>query len=58
MGDKGYLGAFLQAELATVGIDWLTPLRANRTDSRPLKCEGPIVKTEFRGYPAQNMLEP
>jgi hypothetical protein len=35
MGDKGYLGAFLQAELATVGIDLQTPLRANMTDPRP-----------------------
>ncbi|MCB1770731.1 MAG: hypothetical protein KDJ31_13705 [Candidatus Competibacteraceae bacterium] len=35
IGDKGYLSAFLQAELATVGIDLQTPLRANRTDPRP-----------------------
>lgn len=35
IGDKGYISAFLQAELATVGIDLQTPLRANMTDSRP-----------------------
>jgi hypothetical protein len=35
IGDQGYLSAFLQAELATVGIDLQTPLRANMTDPRP-----------------------
>lgn len=35
IGDKGYLSAFLQAELATVGIDLQTPLRANMADPRP-----------------------
>ncbi len=35
VGDKGYLGAWLQAELATVGIHLQTPLRANMTDPRP-----------------------
>ncbi len=35
IGDEGSMSAFLQAELATVGIDLQTPLRANRTDSRP-----------------------
>ncbi len=35
IGDKGSMSAFLQAELATVGIDLQTPLRVNRTDSRP-----------------------
>ena len=34
MGDKGF-GAFLQADLATVGIDLQTPLPANMTDPRP-----------------------
>ena len=35
IGDKGYLSAFLQTELATTGIDLQTPLRANMTDPRP-----------------------
>lgn len=35
IGDKGDLSAFLQAELATVGIDLQTPLRANMADPRP-----------------------
>jgi hypothetical protein len=35
IGDKGYLSAFLQAELMTVGIDLQTPLRANMADPRP-----------------------
>ena len=35
IGDKGYLGAGLQAELAAVGINLQTPLRANMTDLRP-----------------------
>ena len=35
LGDKGDLSAFLQAELATTGIDLQTPLRANMTDARP-----------------------
>jgi hypothetical protein len=35
IGDKGYISAFLQAELATTGIDLQTPLRANMTDPRP-----------------------
>ena len=35
MGDKGFLGAFLRADLATVGIDRQTPLRTNMTDPRP-----------------------
>ena len=29
IGDKGYISAFLQAELATTGIDLQTPLRAS-----------------------------
>ncbi len=36
IGDKGYLCTWLQTELATVGIDLQTPLRANRNDPRPL----------------------
>lgn len=35
IGDKGYLGAWLQAELAAAGINLQTPLRANMTDLRP-----------------------
>ena len=35
IGDKGYLSLSLQSELATVGIDLQTPLRANMTDPRP-----------------------
>lgn len=35
IGDKGYISAFVKAELATVGIDLQTPLRANMTDPRP-----------------------
>ncbi|MCP5124926.1 MAG: IS982 family transposase [Gammaproteobacteria bacterium] len=35
IGDKGYLSAFLQTELATTGIDLQTPLRANMIDPRP-----------------------
>lgn len=35
IGDKGYLGACLQAELASVGINLQTPLRANMRDPRP-----------------------
>lgn len=34
IGDKGSLSAFPQTELATVGIDPQTPLRANTTDPR------------------------
>jgi hypothetical protein len=35
IGDKGYISAFLQAELAATGIHLQTPLRANMTDPRP-----------------------
>ena len=35
IGDKGYLGTGLQAELVRVGINLQTPLRANRVDPRP-----------------------
>ncbi|MCB1921998.1 MAG: hypothetical protein KDJ28_18775, partial [Candidatus Competibacteraceae bacterium] len=35
IGDKGSMSAFLQAELATAGIDLQTPLRVNMTDPRP-----------------------
>jgi hypothetical protein len=45
IGDKGDLSAFLQAELATVGIDLPTPLRANMTDPRPLKVVQPLTRT-------------
>jgi hypothetical protein len=32
IGDKGYLGAFLQTDLTTVGIDRQTPWRSNMHD--------------------------
>ena len=35
IGDKGYLSTCVQEELATIGIDVQTPLRANITDPRP-----------------------
>ena len=35
IGDKGYLGQDLQADLATHGIDLQTPLRDNMPDPRP-----------------------
>jgi len=41
----GYLSAFLQAELATVGIDLQTPWRANMTDPRPPKVVQPLTRT-------------
>ena len=34
IGDKGYISAFLKAELALTGVDLQTPLRANMTDTR------------------------
>jgi len=45
MGDKGYISAFLQAELATVGIDLQTPLRANMTDPRPPRVVQQLTNT-------------
>ena len=45
IGDKGYLSAFLQAELATVGIDLQTPWRANMTDPRPPKVVQQLTRT-------------
>ena len=45
IGDKGYLGAFLQAELATVGIDLQTPWRANMKDPRPPKVVQQLART-------------
>ncbi len=48
IGDKGYLGAFLQAELATVGIDRQTPLRANMTDPRPSWAVRQLTSTRRR----------
>ena len=45
IGDKGYIGAFLQTELATVGIDLQTPLRANMTDSRPPRVVQQLTST-------------
>lgn len=34
IGDKGYLGAFLKADLMAAGMDLQTPLRSNRHDDR------------------------
>jgi hypothetical protein len=45
MGDKGYISAFLQAELATAGIDLQTPLRANMTDPRAPWVVQQLVRT-------------
>jgi len=45
IGDKGYLSTFLQAELATVGIDLQTPWRANMTDPRPSWAVRPLTST-------------
>ena len=36
IGDKGYISAFLQAELATTGIDLPTPLRASKAHNDEL----------------------
>jgi len=47
-GDKGYLSAFLQAELATTGINLQTPLRANMTDPRPPWVVRPLIRTRRR----------
>jgi IS5 family transposase len=48
IGDKGYLSAFLQAELATVGLDLQTPLRANMTDPRPPWVVRQLMRTRRR----------
>lgn len=48
LGDKGYLSAFLQAELATTGIDLQTPLRTNMTDPRPLWVVRQLIRTRRR----------
>lgn len=48
MGDKGYLSAFLQTALATVGIDLQTPLRANMTDPRPPWVVQQLTRTRRR----------
>ncbi|MCP5127588.1 MAG: IS982 family transposase [Gammaproteobacteria bacterium] len=45
MGDKGYLSAFVQEELATAGIDLQTPLRANMTDPRPQWAVQQLTRT-------------
>lgn len=45
LGDKGYLSAFHQAELATTGIDLQTPLRANMTDPRPSWAVQQLTRT-------------
>ena len=48
IGDKGYLSAFLQTELATVGLDLQTPLRANMTDPRPPWVVQQLTRTRRR----------
>jgi len=45
IGDKGYISAFVKAELATVGIDLQTPLRANTTDPRPPRVVRQLTQT-------------
>jgi hypothetical protein len=42
------LSAFLQAALATVGIDLQTPLRANMTDPRPPGVVQQLTSTRRR----------
>ena len=48
IGDKGYLSAFLQAELATTEIDLQTPLRGNMTDPRPPWVVRQLTRTRRR----------
>ncbi len=48
IGDKGYISAFLHAELTTVGIDLQTPLRANMTDPRPPWAVQQLIRTRRR----------
>jgi hypothetical protein len=48
IGDKGYLGTFLKAELTTVGIDLQTPLRANMTDTRDPQAVRRLTQTRRR----------
>lgn len=48
IGDKGYLCTWLQTELATVGIDLQTPLRANMNDPRPPWAVRQLTRTRRR----------
>jgi hypothetical protein len=48
IGDKGYISAFLQAELAATGVDLQTPLRANMTDLRAPRVVQRLTKTRRR----------
>ena len=48
IGDKGDLGAFLKAELTTLGIDLQTPLRANMTDPRDPQAVRRLTRTRRR----------
>jgi hypothetical protein len=48
IGDKGYISAFLQAELAATGIDLQTPLRANMTDNRAPRVVQQLTRTRRR----------
>ena len=49
IGDKGYLGAFLNSELAREGIDLQTPLRANMTDTREPRAVKRLMTTAVPG---------
>ena len=50
VGDKGYLGAWLQAELATVGIHLQTPLAGQHDrSSPPLGCPATHARSPLRG---------
>ena len=48
IGDKGYISAFLQAELAATGIDLQTPLRAKMADPRPSWAVRQLTRTRRR----------
>ena len=45
IGDKGYISAFLRTELAAVGIDLQTPLRANMSDPRAPRLVQQLTRT-------------
>lgn len=48
IGDKGYLGAFLKADLMTVGIDLQTPLRSNMHDDRDPQAVARLMRVRRR----------
>ncbi len=48
IGDKGYLGAFLKADLTTVGMDLQTPLRANMHDDRDPQAVARLMRVRRR----------